>query len=482
MREGHVFNNGDLNSYLRVVTADPEVSLRALVQSGTQRNFGKKVLAPKPSTSAAIWKPSSATTWSSASARPAPAKPIWPWPWRISALITKQVARIILTRPAVEAGERLGFLPGTLQEKVDPYLRPLYDALYDMLESERVEKLLERNVIEVAPIAFMRGRTLNDSFIILDEAQNSTSEQMKMVLTRQGFNSKMVVNGDVTQIDLPTGRRSGLIDAVEVLKGVEGISFVQFDETRRGAPHAGAAHRQGLRALQRSHRRGPPAYAETGRARSPAGSGRRGNGAAGLSAFPCPAPKAVRSHSGARRPASRPRVHRSASPAASSGKWPRARAFDCLITGDAELRRLNREFRGKDYATDVLSFPAARPVMTRQARSLWATSPSLWPAPAPRRATSDTPPKSEIRILMLHGAAAPAGHGSRNRRRPHGARRKALAGAAGPASRPDRTGAGMMLARSRPCAGHRPRCWAWSPSCSCCISKACACARATCPR
>jgi phosphate starvation-inducible PhoH-like protein len=117
-----------------------------------------------------------------------------------------------------------------LQEKVDPYLRPLYDALYDMLESERVEKLLERNTIEVAPIAFMRGRTLNDSFIILDEAQNSTSEQMKMVLTRQGFNSKMVVNGDITQIDLPTGRRCGLIDAVEVLKGVEGISFVQFDE------------------------------------------------------------------------------------------------------------------------------------------------------------------------------------------------------------------------------------------------------------
>ena len=140
------------------------------------------------------------------------------------------MARIILTRPAVEAGERLGFLPGTLQEKVDPYLRPLYDALFDMLESDRVEKLLERNVIEVAPIAFMRGRTLNDSFIILDEAQNSTSEQMKMVLTRQGFNSKMVVNGDITQIDLPTGRRSGLVDAIEVLRGVEGISFVQFDE------------------------------------------------------------------------------------------------------------------------------------------------------------------------------------------------------------------------------------------------------------
>jgi phosphate starvation-inducible PhoH-like protein len=130
----------------------------------------------------------------------------------------------------VEAGERLGFLPGTLQEKVDPYLRPLYDALYDMLEMDKVEKFLERGVIEIAPIAFMRGRTLNDSFVIVDEAQNSTSEQMKMVLTRQGSNSKMVVNGDVTQIDLPLGKRSGLLNAEEVLRGTEGISFVAFDE------------------------------------------------------------------------------------------------------------------------------------------------------------------------------------------------------------------------------------------------------------
>jgi phosphate starvation-inducible PhoH-like protein len=130
----------------------------------------------------------------------------------------------------VEAGERLGFLPGTLQEKIDPYLRPLYDALFDMLDGEKVEKLLERNVIEVAPLAFMRGRTLNDAFIILDEAQNCTGEQMKMVLTRQGFNSKMVVTGDPTQIDLPSGRRSGLVEAQDVLRGVEGISFVHFDD------------------------------------------------------------------------------------------------------------------------------------------------------------------------------------------------------------------------------------------------------------
>ena len=230
VREGCVFNNGDLNSYLRVVTADPEVSLRALVSSGKQRNFGKKILAPKTVNQRRYLEAIERNDLVFGIGPAGTGKTYLAVAMAISALINKQVARIILTRPAVEAGERLGFLPGTLQEKVDPYLRPLYDALYDMLDSERVEKLLERNVIEIAPIAFMRGRTLNDSFIILDEAQNSTQEQMKMVITRQGFNSKMVVNGDITQIDLPTGRMSGLIHAVEVLKGVEGISFVQFDE------------------------------------------------------------------------------------------------------------------------------------------------------------------------------------------------------------------------------------------------------------
>jgi len=148
----------------------------------------------------------------------------------VSALLNKQVARIVLARPAVEAGEKLGFLPGDLQEKVDPYLRPLYDALYDLLDYEKVARLLERNAIEVAPIAFMRGRTLNDAFVIIDEAQNTTSEQMKMVLTRIGFGSKVVVTGDITQIDLPQGKISGLVDAISVLGGVEAISFVYFDE------------------------------------------------------------------------------------------------------------------------------------------------------------------------------------------------------------------------------------------------------------
>jgi phosphate starvation-inducible protein PhoH and related proteins len=231
LREGHVFNNGDLNSYLRVVTADSEVSLRALVQSGRQRSFGKKLLSPKTVNQRRYLEAIERNDLVFGIGPAGTGKTYLAVAMGISALLAKQVARIVLTRPAVEAGERLGFLPGTLQEKIDPYLRPLYDALYDMLDSERVEKLLERNVIEVAPIAFMRGRTLNDSFIILDEAQNSTPEQMKMVITRQGFGSKMVVNGDITQIDLPAGRRSGLLDATEVLKGVEGISFVQFDET-----------------------------------------------------------------------------------------------------------------------------------------------------------------------------------------------------------------------------------------------------------
>ncbi len=230
LREGHVFNNGDLNSFLRVVTVDPDVSLRALVRSGKQRNFGKKVLAPKTVNQRRYLEAIERNDMVFGIGPAGTGKTYLAVAMAVSALVNKQVSRIILTRPAVEAGERLGFLPGTLQEKIDPYLRPLYDALFDMLDSERVEKFLERNTIEVAPIAFMRGRTLNESFIILDEAQNSTPEQMKMVLTRQGFNSKMVINGDITQIDLPNARRSGLLDAMEVLKGVEGISFVQFDE------------------------------------------------------------------------------------------------------------------------------------------------------------------------------------------------------------------------------------------------------------
>ena len=148
----------------------------------------------------------------------------------INAFLKKQISRIVLARPAIEAGEKLGFLPGDIFEKVNPYLRPLYDALYDMMENEKAAKLIERGVIEIAPLAFMRGRTLNDSFIILDEAQNTTMEQMKMFLTRLGFNSKAVITGDITQIDLPPGKASGLIEITKILEGIEGIDFIFFSE------------------------------------------------------------------------------------------------------------------------------------------------------------------------------------------------------------------------------------------------------------
>ena len=148
----------------------------------------------------------------------------------VAYLTSKRVSRIILARPAVEAGEKLGFLPGDVQEKVNPYLRPLYDALYDMLHTDKVGRLIERGVIEIAPIAFMRGRTLNDAFVILDEAQNTTPEQMKMFLTRLGFGSKAVVTGDITQMDLPAGQTSGVVQALKVLRGVDGVSIVRFTD------------------------------------------------------------------------------------------------------------------------------------------------------------------------------------------------------------------------------------------------------------
>src|SRR5579864_756103 len=231
VREGVVFKNGDLNSLLRVVTADPEVTLRSLFKSGQQRSFGKKVLAPKTVTQRRYLEAIERNDLVFGIGPAGTGKTYLAVAMAIQALISKRVSRIILTRPAVEAGEKLGFLPGSLQEKIDPYLRPLYDALYDMLEADRVDRYLEKNVIEIAPIAFMRGRTLNDSFVILDEAQNTTSEQMKMFVTRLGFNSKAVITGDVTQIDLPSARRSGLLEAVDVLKNVQGLSFVYFDET-----------------------------------------------------------------------------------------------------------------------------------------------------------------------------------------------------------------------------------------------------------
>src|ERR1051326_2491616 len=227
---GHTFTNGDLGSMIRVLASDPSATLRSLVEAGKQRAFGKRTVQPKSANQRRYLDAIENNDMIFGVGPAGTGKTYLAVAMAISALASKRVNRIILARPAVEAGERLGFLPGTLQEKVDPYLRPLYDALYDMLEPEKVDRFLEKNVIEIAPIAFMRGRTLNDAFVIMDEAQNTTSEQMKMFVTRLGFNSKAVITGDITQIDLPSARRSGLLEAVDVLKNVQGLTFSYFDE------------------------------------------------------------------------------------------------------------------------------------------------------------------------------------------------------------------------------------------------------------
>src|SRR5512142_2657994 len=230
-RSAYTFNNGDLNSMLRVLVSDPNSTLRGLAEAGKQRSFGgRRTVQPKSLNQRRYLEAIENHDMVFGIGPAGTGKTYLAVAMAISALLAKRVNRIILARPAVEAGERLGFLPGTLQEKIDPYLRPLYAALYDMLDPEKVDRYLEKNVIEIAPIAFMRGRTLNDSFVILDEAQNTTSEQMKMFLTRLGFNSKAVITGDVTQIDLPSARRSGLLEAVDILKKVEGLTFVYFDQ------------------------------------------------------------------------------------------------------------------------------------------------------------------------------------------------------------------------------------------------------------
>lgn len=230
LRNGYTFVNGDLGSMLRVLTADSAATLRGLAEAGKQRSFGKRSVQPKSINQRRYLEAIEKHDMVFGVGPAGTGKTYLAVAMAISALVSKRVSRIILARPAVEAGERLGFLPGTLQEKVDPYLRPLYDALYDMLEPDKVDRYLEKNIIEIAPIAFMRGRTLNDAFVILDEAQNTTSEQMKMFVTRLGFNSKAVITGDVTQIDLPNAHRSGLVEAVDILRNVGGIRFCYFDE------------------------------------------------------------------------------------------------------------------------------------------------------------------------------------------------------------------------------------------------------------
>src|SRR6187401_1278695 len=230
LKEGYRVSNGDVKTAAQLVSQDSDVELRDYFVRGATRSAGRRQVAPKSVNQRRYLDAIEQHDIVFGVGPAGTGKTYLAMAQAVSYLLSKRVNRIILARPAVEAGEKLGFLPGDLQEKVNPYLRPLYDALYDMVEVERAERLIERGTIEIAPIAFMRGRTLNDAFVILDEAQNTTSEQMKMFLTRLGFGSKAVVTGDITQIDLPTGRQSGLTEAMKVVGNVEGIAFVHFDD------------------------------------------------------------------------------------------------------------------------------------------------------------------------------------------------------------------------------------------------------------
>ena len=228
--EGSVFADKELRDAFKQIADDRAYSLKDHFLKARFNPTGKKQVAPKTANQRKYLDAIAANDLVFGIGVAGTGKSYLAVAMAVDALFKKQVSRIILTRPAVEAGERLGFLPGDLQEKVDPYLRPLYDALFDLVDSEKVTKMLEKRIIEIAPLAFMRGRTLSDAFIILDEAQNTTSEQMKMFLTRIGFGSKAVVTGDRTQIDLPRGQKSGINEAETVLAGLEGIEFVYFTD------------------------------------------------------------------------------------------------------------------------------------------------------------------------------------------------------------------------------------------------------------
>jgi phosphate starvation-inducible protein PhoH and related proteins len=229
MKDGYSVSSGDVRLAAELFARDPATNLRDYLMKSAVRG-GKKVVIPRSLNQRVYLEQIEKHDMVFGIGPAGTGKTYLAVAQAVAFLQGKQVSRIVLARPAVEAGEKLGFLPGDLQDKVDPYLRPLYDALYDLLDYEKVARLFERNAIEVAPIAFMRGRTLNDAFVIIDEAQNTTAEQMKMVLTRIGFGSKVVVTGDITQIDLPSGRTSGLIEAISVLSNVKGIAFSYFDE------------------------------------------------------------------------------------------------------------------------------------------------------------------------------------------------------------------------------------------------------------
>ncbi len=228
--QGNSFSDKELRDAFKQIADDRAYSLKDYFTRARFNPSGKKAVAPKTANQRRYIEAIQDKDLTFGIGPAGTGKSFLAVALAVQSLFAKQVSRIVLTRPAVEAGEKLGFLPGDLQDKVDPYLRPLYDALFDLVDTERVTKMLEKRIIEIAPLAFMRGRTINDSFIILDEAQNTTGEQMKMFLTRIGFGSKVVVTGDVTQVDLPRGQRSGLKEAERVLKGIEEIEFVYFND------------------------------------------------------------------------------------------------------------------------------------------------------------------------------------------------------------------------------------------------------------
>ncbi|HMU33792.1 MAG TPA: PhoH family protein [Pyrinomonadaceae bacterium] len=228
--DGAAFSDKELRDAFKQIAEDRAYSLKDHFQKARFNPSGKKTVGPKTANQRKYLEAIAKNDLVFGIGVAGTGKSFLAVAMAVDALFKKQVSRIILTRPAVEAGERLGFLPGDLQDKVDPYLRPLYDALFDLVDAEKVTKMLEKRIIEIAPLAFMRGRTLSDAFIILDEAQNTTNEQMKMFLTRIGFGSKAVVTGDITQIDLPRGQKSGLKEAQRVLDDIDMIEFVYFSE------------------------------------------------------------------------------------------------------------------------------------------------------------------------------------------------------------------------------------------------------------
>jgi phosphate starvation-inducible PhoH-like protein len=230
MDEGYPLSNGDVKTAAQLLVENADLDLRDYFLRGGQKQVTRRRVTPKSVNQRRYLDAIEQFDIVFGVGPAGTGKTYLAMGQAVTYLLEKKVSRIILARPAVEAGEKLGFLPGDIAEKVNPYLRPLYDALYDMMDTEKATRLIERGTIEVAPIAFMRGRTLNDAFVILDEAQNTTSEQMKMFLTRLGFGSKAVVTGDITQIDLPNARVSGLVEALKVVRDIDGIGFVYFDE------------------------------------------------------------------------------------------------------------------------------------------------------------------------------------------------------------------------------------------------------------